>query len=124
MQSRSSYILVALAALMGLVFGYGLGGNPTDSLLGALGLGALSAAGAFYAVMRSAPAGPGAGTDVNIPDPPLARFLFQDARSAALWLPVRFYIGWDFLQAGWHKFTGTGWMDSSAAIRGFWQGAV
>ena len=37
-------------------------------------------------------------------DPKFAKFLFQDTRSAALWLPIRLFMGIDFLSAGIHKF--------------------
>jgi len=126
MLARSSMILLALAALLGLLFGYGIVENPTASLLWALGLGLLSIGAAYYTLARAARSAPTTpDTLVHVADPPLARFLFQDTRAAALWLPIRFYIGWDFLQAGWHKFTSpTGWMDNGSAILGFWKGAV
>ena len=40
-----------------------------------------------------------------VQDPQVARFLFADPRAAALWLPVRLFVGWDFLEAGLHKFS-------------------
>src|SRR4051812_20967153 len=125
MLSRTSMILVAIAGLLGLVLGYGLGENPTASILWALGLGIISVGATFYAVRRAEQTAPDKGdTLVHVSDPPLARFLFQDSRAAALWLPIRFYIGWDWFQAGWHKFNTAAWMDNSSAIRGFWTSAV
>jgi thiosulfate dehydrogenase [quinone] large subunit len=62
---------------------------------------------------------------VSIQDPPIARFFFQDTRAAWLWLVVRLWVGWDFLEAGWHKFGDPKWMDGSGeGILGFWQRAV
>src|SRR5947208_624714 len=101
MQSRNSMILVGIAALLGLLFGYGIGENTTASILWALGLAVVSAGAAYFTLARAARPGPAAAGDtlVHVADPPFARFLFQDTRAAALWLPIRFYIGWDFLQA-------------------------
>jgi len=37
---------------------------------------------------------------------------------------VRLYFGYEFLEAGWHKFTDPRWMQSGEAILGYWQRAV
>ncbi len=42
----------------------------------------------------------------QIPEPPIARFLFADTRMAWLWLIVRLYVGYEWLTAGWEKLTG------------------
>jgi thiosulfate dehydrogenase [quinone] large subunit len=62
----------------------------------------------------------------EIPDPPLARFLFADRRMAPFWLIVRLYVGWQWLSAGWDKLTGTGWVGAKAgtAMGGFVAGAL
>src|SRR6184192_4137714 len=60
-----------------------------------------------------------------IQDPPIARFFFQSTITAWLWLAVRIYVGYDFIVAGWHKFTTPAWMDGSGTgILGFWKGAL
>jgi len=62
---------------------------------------------------------------VLIQDPPIARFLFQSTTAAWIWLVVRLYVGYDFLIAGWHKFTTPAWMDGSGdGILGFWKAAL
>jgi thiosulfate dehydrogenase (quinone) large subunit len=62
---------------------------------------------------------------VLIQDPPIARFFFQSTMAAWLWLAVRIYVGFDFLEAGWHKFTDPAWMNGSGqGIIGFWTRAV
>jgi thiosulfate dehydrogenase [quinone] large subunit len=62
---------------------------------------------------------------VWIQDPPIARFLFQSTVAAWLWLAVRLFVGYDFIVAGWHKFTTPAWMDGSGTgIMGFWKGAL
>jgi thiosulfate dehydrogenase [quinone] large subunit len=68
-------------------------------------------------------------TDANgrvlIQDPPIARFFFQSTMAAWLWLAVRLWVGYDFIDAGWHKFNTPAWMDGSGAgILGFWKNAV
>jgi thiosulfate dehydrogenase [quinone] large subunit len=63
--------------------------------------------------------------NIYIQDPPIARFLFQSTMASWLWLVVRVYVGWDFLEAGWHKFTDPKWMNGSGeGIIGFWTRAV
>jgi thiosulfate dehydrogenase (quinone) large subunit len=62
---------------------------------------------------------------VSIQDPPIARFLFQGTVASWLWLAVRFYVGYDFIVAGFHKFSTPAWMDGSGTgIMGFWKGAL
>jgi thiosulfate dehydrogenase [quinone] large subunit len=60
----------------------------------------------------------------TIQDPPLARFLFDNTSSAWIWLIARLYLGWQWLQAGWHKVTDPAWMNGGTALQGFWARAV
>jgi thiosulfate dehydrogenase [quinone] large subunit len=60
----------------------------------------------------------------TIGEPGPAHFLFHDTRSAPLWLVARVYVGFAWLEAAYHKATGTGWLDGGAALKGFWSGAV
>jgi thiosulfate dehydrogenase [quinone] large subunit len=62
----------------------------------------------------------------TIQDPPVARALFGDVRWAWLWLLVRLYVGWQWLEAGWEKVHSPVWTGSKAgvAIGGFVQGAL
>ena len=64
------------------------------------------------------------GKSTVVADPPLARLLFSDTRMAIVWLFVRVYVGWSFLEAGFHKVQDPGWMDTGKAILGFWTNAV
>jgi thiosulfate dehydrogenase [quinone] large subunit len=59
-----------------------------------------------------------------VPDPPIAKFLFNDTRSAPIWLALRLWIGLDWFYAGYEKFIGTGWLDGGNGLLGFWKGAV
>ena len=42
----------------------------------------------------------------QVPEPPIARFLFADTRMAWLWLIVRLYVGYQWITAGLEKLTG------------------
>jgi thiosulfate dehydrogenase [quinone] large subunit len=59
----------------------------------------------------------------EIQDPPIAKFLFANTYSAWLWLIVRLYIGWEWLQAGLHKWS-PAWLNGGEALKGFWERAV
>jgi thiosulfate dehydrogenase (quinone) large subunit len=59
-----------------------------------------------------------------IHDPPIARFLFSDTRSAWIWLLIRIPLGLEWLTHGWEKLQNPAWMQTGEALRGFWQGAV
>ena len=43
----------------------------------------------------------------QIPEPPIARFLFADTRMAWFWLVVRLYVGYEWFVAGIEKMFGT-----------------
>ncbi len=62
---------------------------------------------------------------IVVEDPPLARFLFSDTRMALAWLLVRVYVGWAWLDAGWHKVIDTGaatnYVNDGAGILAFWK---
>ncbi len=63
---------------------------------------------------------------VQIPDPPIAQFLFSDTRMAWFWLVVRIYAGYEWLTAGMEKLGAPSWTGShaGAAIGGFVAGAL
>lgn len=76
----------------------------------------------------------------QVPEPPIARFLFADTRMAWFWLIVRLYVAYEWFTAGWEKLTGTSinittfgksagsaWVftnNDGAAIKGFAAGAI
>jgi thiosulfate dehydrogenase [quinone] large subunit len=115
----SSIAVIVVAALLGLLLGAAMG-----DLWWALLLGAVSAVAAWLTVREYERGEPGGVRDWRVDDPPVARFLFSDVRSAALWLPIRLFVGWQWLNSGWGKLGNPAWMDTGEALRGFWQGAV
>jgi thiosulfate dehydrogenase [quinone] large subunit len=56
-----------------------------------------------------------------IDDSPVARELFSSIRWAWIWLILRLYVGWEWVQAGWGKLHNPAWTGSKAgtAITGF-----
>ena len=52
--------------------------------------------------------------DVEIEGPRFARFLFSNTRAGLFWLPIRLFLGFAWLEAGWHKLTGGGWIDGGS----------
>jgi thiosulfate dehydrogenase [quinone] large subunit len=62
--------------------------------------------------------------EVTIPEPPLAHLLFSTTKFAWLWAIVRIYLGYQWIEAGWHKITGGGWLDGGAALQGYWTKAA
>lgn len=64
--------------------------------------------------------------DRNVSVQPASIFqrLFTDRRAALLWLPVRIWLGLQWLEAGSHKITDAAWMDGGVALKGFWTRAV
>lgn len=63
---------------------------------------------------------------MEIAEPPVARFLFASRAFAWIWLVVRIYVGYQWLMAGWEKFTSTAWVGPQAgsALSGFLSGAM
>lgn len=62
-------------------------------------------------------------------EPPPSRFLFATRRAAWLWLPIRVYVGYEWLSSGYEKWfgaTSSVWTGDKAgtAIIGFVQGAL
>jgi thiosulfate dehydrogenase (quinone) large subunit len=64
------------------------------------------------------------GQTVEIEGPAFTRFLFSNSAAGMFWLPIRLFLGFSWLEAGWHKFTGEGWMDGGGALAGYWTNAV
>ena len=62
----------------------------------------------------------------TIEDSPVTRALFGDVRWAWIWLVLRIYVGWQWLQAGWEKLHSSTWVGGKAgtALTGFVNGAL
>jgi thiosulfate dehydrogenase [quinone] large subunit len=59
-----------------------------------------------------------------IQDPPIARWLFSNVRAAWLWLPLRIWLGYRWIDASLHKIDNPAWVSTGEALKGFWLNAV
>jgi len=50
--------------------------------------------------------------DVEIEGPAFTRFLFHNSKAGLFWLPIRLFLGFNWLEAGWHKATSDGWINN------------
>jgi len=121
--STMTIVLIVLAALVGFFFGnamdaeigsFVISGGPLWGLIFAV----VSAVLAYFVSIRTG------STEVEIEENGLSHFLFKDIRSSVLWLPVRVFVGLDWLTAGLHKLGDPKWMDGGTALKGFWENAV
>jgi len=61
---------------------------------------------------------------VTFEDPPVLKTLFGDTRFAWLWLPIRLFLGWEWLSHGIEKLGNPKWTVTGDALRGFWDRAI
>jgi thiosulfate dehydrogenase [quinone] large subunit len=61
---------------------------------------------------------------VEVESPAFARYLFSNTRAGLFWLPVRIFVGFEWLEAGWGKLSGHGWTDGGSALLAYWNSAV
>lgn len=57
-------------------------------------------------------------------DPPLAQKLFNSTYAAWLWLPIRIWVGLQWIEAGLHKIEDPAWVSTGEALKGYWTRAV
>lgn len=62
--------------------------------------------------------------DNIIQDPPLVKKLLSDKRAAWLWLVLRVWLGYQWIDASLHKINNPAWVQTGDALKGFWTGAV
>ena len=61
----------------------------------------------------------------ELTDPGWYRFLFGNILMSPIWFLIRLYVGWQWLQAGWHKIDGDGWINQNGSgLQSFWQRIV
>ena len=59
-----------------------------------------------------------------ITDPPIVTRLLTDARFALIWLPIRVWLGLQWLQSAQGKLENAGWTQTGEALKGYWERAV
>lgn len=62
--------------------------------------------------------------EITFSNPPIAKTLFDSPRWAWVWLIARLYIGYEWLTSGWGKLNNPAWVETGAALKGFWERAV
>jgi thiosulfate dehydrogenase (quinone) large subunit len=60
----------------------------------------------------------------TIEDPPIAKFLFGNTIMAWVWLPLRLWLGWSWLQSGLGKFNNPDWLYTGDALKSYWARAI
>lgn len=60
----------------------------------------------------------------TVEEPTFVKFLLNDSRAAWLWLILRIWVGWKWVDAGSHKIFEPAWVDGGMALKGYWEKAV
>ncbi len=60
----------------------------------------------------------------TVETPSFITLLFTDKRFAILWLPIRVWLGMQWVEASLHKLSDPAWVKTGLALKGFWTGAV
>jgi thiosulfate dehydrogenase [quinone] large subunit len=93
-------------------------------------LAAIAAAGLYQAQrlprsgVETRAATSGSTATGQIDDPAFWQKLTGNAYWSLVWLPVRFFVGREWLSAGEEKLRSDAWMKGGTALKGFWTGAV
>lgn len=57
-------------------------------------------------------------------NPSFITALLNDKRASVIWLVLRLWLGWQWLESGLGKFSNPAWMQGGEALKGFWSKAV
>ena len=60
----------------------------------------------------------------EIKDPPIAQFLYGNTKMSLIWLAIRVFVGFQWLNSGYGKLYNAGWMGDGSALKGFWVNAA
>jgi thiosulfate dehydrogenase [quinone] large subunit len=129
MQNRSTrQIVAAVAALVGGYLLY-LGANPESdfgtALLGFWAGTALFVAVAWLLVRHYRPGSDAPSDDeVGAREWTFVRFLRHGREAAPLYLGLRFFLAYEWIDAGWHKVTDPAWTGTGQALQAYWQRAA
>jgi len=92
-------------------------------------LAAIVAAGVYQA--RQLPSGgvettstPESRATGQVDDPVTWKLIMGNAYWAIIWMPVRFFVGLEWLSAGEHKVRDDAWMNGGTALKGYWERAI
>jgi thiosulfate dehydrogenase [quinone] large subunit len=60
----------------------------------------------------------------TITNAPFITALFDNTKLAWIWLIARVYLGYQWVNAGYHKLTSSDWMQTGDSLKGYWVNAV
>lgn len=62
--------------------------------------------------------------NIEVQDPPFTKFIFNNTAFSVVWLVVRLYVAWVWIQSGWGKINNPNWVETGTALQGYWANAV
>jgi len=62
--------------------------------------------------------------EYQLADIPIVQSLFTSKAMSWLWLAIRLYLGYQWIESGWGKITNPAWMQGGEALKGFWVRAI
>lgn len=62
--------------------------------------------------------------EYRLADPPIVTSLFNSVYMSWLWLAVRLYLGYTWINSGWGKIGNPAWTQTGEALKGFWERAI
>ncbi|MBI1297594.1 DoxX family membrane protein [bacterium] len=60
----------------------------------------------------------------GIEEPAFVKTLFNDVRFSIVWLVLRVWLGWQWIQSGLGKIENPAWVQTGDALKGYWTNAV
>ncbi|MCB9076165.1 MAG: DoxX family membrane protein [Anaerolineaceae bacterium] len=68
----------------------------------------------------------GAVTHKNevVQDPPFVQWLLSSPGAAWIWLVLRVWLGYQWIEASLHKIHNPAWVETGAALKGYWENAI
>ena len=61
---------------------------------------------------------------VEVESPRFPHYLFGNTRTGLFWLPIRVFLGFSWLEAGYHKYADGGWIDGGSSLLAYWERAA
>ena len=59
-----------------------------------------------------------------IKDPPFVSWLINSPKAAWIWLVLRVWLGYQWIDAALHKIENPAWTETGLALKGFWSNAI
>jgi thiosulfate dehydrogenase [quinone] large subunit len=141
MTRQKTYILTAVAAALYIALAIAFADDlftgtffDGDSIFGSTWLSYALLALIVIGGIAQASQIPEGGVTIGIPshdqsegqvdDPMTWKLLLGNTYLAIVWMPVRFFVGQEWISAGELKVRNSAWMDGGSALKGYWTSAV